>query len=254
MPQSRPVRRWPHTTVERLASLRVVGLPGQPGQLERETPATVIRFHSKRGEEDALGLRSMGRTPRRRRDRWLFSIQEVPHVQKLLIARNPEADSSLPYIVRIPLGDGIVLRVKDTWPRTAKIYCHPHGEAWPEDADIVEELPLRSCVRRGAAINIEVDRTRESRSQFVITQARGREMIFWQSARTSKVARPNVALPTARASGVTDLEIIVDTRERYVWKFSHTAGRHHQGSPQGWRLRRESRRRVDRGGRAQVTD
>ena len=53
-------------------------------------------------------------------------------MQTLLIARNPEADSSLPYIVRIPLGDGIVLRVKDTWPRTSKIYCHPHGEGWPE--------------------------------------------------------------------------------------------------------------------------
>ena len=79
---------------------------------------------------------------------------------------------------------------------------------------------MRSCVRRGAAISIEVDRTREFRSQFVITQARGREMIFWQSARTSKVARPNVTLPTARASGVVNLEIIVDTRERYAWKFS----------------------------------
>ena len=45
-------------------------------------------------------------------------------------------------------------------------------------------------------------------------------MIFWQSARTSKVARPNVSIPTARASGVAGLKIIVDTRERYAWKFS----------------------------------
>lgn len=42
MPKSRPVRRWPHTTVERLASFGVVRLPGQPGQLERETSAKVI--------------------------------------------------------------------------------------------------------------------------------------------------------------------------------------------------------------------
>lgn len=137
----------------------------------------------------------------------------------LLIARNPE-ESSLPYLVRIPIGDGLVLRVKDTWPRTSKIYCHRHGLPWPEDADIVEELPLKSCVQRGAAITIEVDRTRENRSQFVITQARGREMIFWQSARTSKAARPNVALPKARAAGLADLQFIVDTRERYAWKFT----------------------------------
>lgn len=139
----------------------------------------------------------------------------------LLIARNPDPESSLPYLVRIPLGRGIVLRARDTWPRTAKIYCHRHGEPWPEDADIVEELPLRSCVQRGASIDIVLERTRENRSQFVITRARGREMIFWQSARTNKTARPNIALPTARAAGLSDLEIIVDTRERYAWKFSH---------------------------------
>jgi len=138
---------------------------------------------------------------------------------ELLIARNPE-DSTLPFILLVPIEGGIVLRAKDTWPRTAKIYCHRHGLPWPDDPDIVERIPLRSCVRRGAAISIEADRTRESRSQFVITQARGREMIFWQNARTSKAARPNVALPTARASGLDNLEIVVDTREKYAWKFT----------------------------------
>lgn len=138
---------------------------------------------------------------------------------ELLIARNPE-ESTLPYIVLTPLDGGIVLRTKGTWPRTAKIYCHRHGLPWPEDPDIVERIPLRTCQRRGAAISIEADRSRESRSQFVITQARGREMIFWQNARTSKAARPNVVLPTARASGLSDLEIVVDTREKYAWKFT----------------------------------
>lgn len=140
----------------------------------------------------------------------------------LQIARNPE-DSSLPYLVRIPIGDGIVLRVRETWPRTSKIYCHPHGLPWPEDAEIVEELPLRSCVRRGASIDIEVDRTRESRSQFVFARGRGREMIFWQTGRTAKTARPDVVLPTAKASGIADMEIVVDTRERYAWKFAAEA-------------------------------
>lgn len=46
-------------------------------------------------------------------------------------------------------------------------------------------------------------------------------MVFWQSARTRKQARPNVALPTARASGVADLEILVDSHERYAWKFTN---------------------------------
>jgi len=141
--------------------------------------------------------------------------------EPLLIARNPDPDSSLPFIVRIPLGAGIVLRTRETWPRTAKVYCHRHDAAWPDDPDIVETIELRSISRRGPAIDIEADRTREARSQFVLTRARGREMIFWQTARVAKAARPNVDLPTARAGGLEHLEIVVDTRERYAWKFTH---------------------------------
>ena len=139
----------------------------------------------------------------------------------LLIARNPDQDSSLPYLVLIPLGSGIVLRTRETWPRTSKVYCHRHDAPWPEDAEIVDEVPLTSVTRRGAAIDIVANRTREARSQFVITRARGREMIFWQSARVAKAARPNIVLPTARAAGLEQLEIVIDTRERYPWKFTH---------------------------------
>jgi hypothetical protein len=137
-----------------------------------------------------------------------------------VIARNPEADTSLPYILRIPLGeDGILLKARETWPRTAKVYCH-RFDGWPSDADIVERVPVRSCVRRGAAIDLVLDRGRENRSQFVITQARGRQMIFWQTSRTARQARPRVTLPSARAAGLPELEIVVDTHERYAWKFS----------------------------------
>lgn len=140
--------------------------------------------------------------------------------EPLSIARNPDPDSSLPYLVRIPLGEGIVLRTKDTWPRTSKVYCYRHDQPWDPGAVIVEEVPLRSVTRRGAAIDIVADRTREARSQFVLTRARGREMIFWQSPRVAKAARPHVDLPTARAGGMAVLEIVVDTRERYAWRFS----------------------------------
>lgn len=140
--------------------------------------------------------------------------------EPLLIARNPDPDSSLPYLVRIPLGEGIVLRTREVWPRTKKVYCHRHDAPWPDEPDLVDTIELRSCTRRGAAIDIVADRTRDARSQFVLTRARGREMIFWQTRKVTKAARPNVALPTARAAGLEILEIVVDTRERYAWKFS----------------------------------
>jgi hypothetical protein len=137
----------------------------------------------------------------------------------LLIARNPEADSTLPFLVRIPLGPhGIVVKARQTWPREKKVYCH-RAEGWPADADIVERLAVRSCTRRGPAIDLVLARARENRSQFVIAQARGREMIFWQSPRTVKQARPAVRIPTARAHGQV-LEVVVDTAEKYPYTFN----------------------------------
>lgn len=136
-----------------------------------------------------------------------------------LVAHNPEPGSTLPYLIRLPVpGRPIVLKVKDTWPRTNKVYCHRAD--WPDDAEVIERVPTRSCTQRGAAIDLVLDRGREFRSQIVFTRARGREMIFWQTARTSKQARPNVRTPTARASGQDPFEIIVDVHERYPWKFT----------------------------------
>lgn len=137
-----------------------------------------------------------------------------------VIATNPDEDSTLPYLIRLPLPNGpVILKVRDTWPRTAKVYCH-RSDDWPADPEILERVPVRSCRRRGAAIDLVLDRGRENRSQFVFTRARGRDMIFWQSARTRKQARPNVSTPTARASGLADLTIVVDSNERYAWRFS----------------------------------
>jgi ERCC4 domain len=141
-------------------------------------------------------------------------------VDDFLIARNPDSDSTLPYLAKLPLGDGLVLRVKDVWPRTSKLFCFAGNDPWPDEAEIVERVAVRSCVRRGAAIDLVLDRSRESRSMFVFAKARGRDVIFWQSARTARQARPNVSIPTSRASGQT-LDIVVDSHEQYPWKFSH---------------------------------
>jgi hypothetical protein len=143
---------------------------------------------------------------------------------ELVIMTNPDEGSSLRYLLRLPIAGGLVFRTAGTWPRTKALFCYPMPpEAWPEDGQVVERVPLRSCVRRGAAIEVVADRARENRSQLVFTTGRGRDMVFWQSPRTRKQARPNVALPTARARGLSDLEIIVDTRERYPYRFAGQA-------------------------------
>src|SRR5882757_616601 len=134
----------------------------------------------------------------------------VPDAGELLIVSNPDQESRLGYLLRLPIGGGLVFRTSGTWPRTKALFCYPMPpDAWPENGEVVERVPLRSCVRRGAAIEVVADRARENRSQLVFTTARGRDVVFWQSPRTVKQARPNVALPKARAGGLADLEIIV---------------------------------------------
>jgi ERCC4 domain len=138
------------------------------------------------------------------------------------VAANPDPNSSLPFLIRLPLPDGeLVLKARDSWPRTAKVYCH-RAEEWPDEPEIVERVAVRSCRRRGVAIDLVLDRPRENRSQLVFTRIQGgREAIFWQSARTTRQARPGIRVPRRRAGGLAELTILVDTRERYPYRFAH---------------------------------
>jgi hypothetical protein len=142
-------------------------------------------------------------------------------MDELLIARNPDPDSRLGYLLRLPLSGGMVFRTSGTWPRAKALYCYPVStDEWPPEPEIVERAPLRSCVRRGAAIDVILDRGPENRSQLVFTTVRGRDAVFWQSPDTRKQARPNVTTPTARAAGIADLQILIDTREQYAYRFA----------------------------------
>jgi hypothetical protein len=141
-----------------------------------------------------------------------------------VVARNPEPDSTLPFLLRLPIEGGILLKARERWPATARVYCHPL-EDWPANAEILEQVAVRQCRRRGAAIDLVLDRGRENRSQIVFTEpnanrAGGRPMIFWQTARTARRARPGQRVPTRRASELTTLTIVVDTRERYPYRFA----------------------------------
>ena len=143
-------------------------------------------------------------------------------MKTFVVARNPDDESTLPYLIRVPVGGTtLVLKARETWPRTSKVYCH-RAETWPEEPEVVEEVAVRSCVRRGPAVDLVLARARENRSQLVFTQLKsGREAIFWQSARTTRQARPGIRVPTRRAAGWPMLHVVVDTRERYPYRFAN---------------------------------
>jgi len=138
-----------------------------------------------------------------------------------VVARNPDPDSRLPYLVRLPIDGGLILKVRDTWPRTSRVFCARVDDGWPSHAEIIEEIPVTLCRRRGVAIDLVLDRPRESRSQFVFTTLpSGREGIFWQTRNVVRTARPGARIPGRRASGIPELVIVVDTREHYPYRFS----------------------------------
>jgi hypothetical protein len=80
---------------------------------------------------------------------------------RFLVARNPDEASTLPYLLRVPVaGPPLLLKAKDAWPRTAKVYCHRLA-AWPDDAEVLEEVsdpasvevaPSISCSTAAASI------------------------------------------------------------------------------------------------------
>ena len=149
------------------------------------------------------------------------------------MALNPQSDSKLPYLVHLPLDDGLVLKAREKWPVSARVYCHRFEEPWPADAEIVEREPVRLCRRRGAAVDLVLERGSQARSQFIFTQVRGRNAIFWQTQRTAKSANPGARVPRGRALS-EPLVVLVDTRERYPYRFStQPVERHREALPAG---------------------
>lgn len=140
--------------------------------------------------------------------------------KQFVVARNPDPESSLPFLVNLPIEGGIILKTREAWPRANRAYCHP-VEEWPKDAEILEQVDIKLCRRRGSAIDLVLDRGTNFRSQFVFTRSRGRDMILWQTAKVTRKARPGVRVPKRRASGLASLQIVVDSRERYPYQFAN---------------------------------
>jgi hypothetical protein len=85
------------------------------------------------------------------------------------VARNPDPESRLPYLIWIPVEGGIVLKARDTWPRSNRVFCAQDGTAWDENAELLDDVAVLLCRRRVAAIDLVLDRPSLARSQFVFT-------------------------------------------------------------------------------------
>jgi hypothetical protein len=139
-----------------------------------------------------------------------------------IVARNPDANSRLPFLLRLPIDGGLWLKARESWPRASRVYCHPCDRLLDvERLDIVERVRTIACERRGPAIDLVLDRSVNRRAQFVFTMARGRATIFWQTPRVAALARPGLRVPFRKAKALD--RILVDTRERYGYSFGSCA-------------------------------
>jgi hypothetical protein len=142
--------------------------------------------------------------------------------RRFVVARNPDGASSLPYLLRVPVGGGLTLKAAEPWPLSSRVYCHPLDEPGADAAlEVLEEVAVRLCAWRGQAVDLVLERARHNRSQFVFTTARGRPAIFWQTASVARRSRPGRRLPPpGPARGGATMEIDVDTRERPPYAFA----------------------------------
>jgi hypothetical protein len=111
-----------------------------------------------------------------------------------------------------------VLKARDAWPRLARVFCSDEATPWDESAGLVDEAAVLICKRRGAAIDLVLDRPTLARSQFVFTNIRGRPAVWWQTQKTAQAANPAARVPRGRMPG--SLTVAVDTREKYGWRFA----------------------------------
>jgi hypothetical protein len=142
--------------------------------------------------------------------------------RRFVVARNPDLASSLPYVLRLPVVGGLALKAAEPWPVSTRVYCHPLDGDMPDELDVLEDVGVRMCARRGSALDLVLDRARHNRSQFVFTTARGRPAIFWQTPLVARRRRSRVP-PEAAPGLARELVIEVDTRERRPYDFGGRA-------------------------------
>jgi hypothetical protein len=73
---------------------------------------------------------------------------------ELLIAANPARESRLPYLLCVPLGDGLVFGTAGAWPGTSALYCPSQSlDVWLAEPEIIERAgPVRRSWLTGSPI------------------------------------------------------------------------------------------------------
>ena len=139
---------------------------------------------------------------------------------RFLVARNPDPDSSLRFLLRLPIGPGFVLKASDSWRRTNRVYSH-RAEGWPDGLEIVEDVV---CWSIGGAAQRSVCCSTPAREQVAVRvrasahRPRGHLLADAQGRfdRAAGCAHSGRGISELGA----DLLVLIDTREQYPYRFA----------------------------------
>ncbi|MGH2773343.1 MAG: hypothetical protein ACRDIU_09445 [Actinomycetota bacterium] len=57
-------------------------------------------------------------------------------MNSFIVALNPDEESTLPFLLFIPVDGGLVLKARDKGPATSRVYCHNVEDPWPADLEV----------------------------------------------------------------------------------------------------------------------
>lgn len=133
-----------------------------------------------------------------------------------------------PYRLSIKKGDTTLLSlfVQNKWPGAgSQIFClKDTSEGSSNDYEIVEKVPIISIDRYGKRLSVVLDRGVNKRCEFLFLKKKYKnkegeyEQIFWRTQQGLKEHKPRVKLT---AKGSNNLHILIDTNEKYPWKFTN---------------------------------
>lgn len=138
------------------------------------------------------------------------------------------SDKKFPYRITIIENNKVILNLfaQDKWPGTkGNIFCLQSRENInPDDFQIIEEVPIVSLRRFGKKLSVVLDRSLKKRCEFLFLEKKYKnkegtyEQIFFRTQMAIKQHRSKSSL-NLRAN-VEELNLIIDSSERYAWKFT----------------------------------
>lgn len=135
-------------------------------------------------------------------------------------------DPRFPFRLSIRRGDEslLCLRVQERWPgNKGHIFClREEGREWPPPGPVVEDVEVVAFQRLGRRLVVVLDRPLRKRCDFLFltkqykTREGEYEQIFWRTQQGLRANRTRVKLS---ARGDAELQVAMDSAERYAWRF-----------------------------------